>query len=157
MKKEVAVMTDLSELEKRIRVIEDIEAIKKLKAKYFRCVDKKLWEEMEEIWVEDAVADYGMGIELLQGRKAIMEFLKKNLARDSMISVHQGHNPEIEITSDTTARGVWVLNDRLIIQTIATLNGWRYYEDEYVKVNGEWKKKSTKITNILEEWTQTKI
>ncbi len=150
-------MTDLSELEKRIRVIEDIEAIKKLKAKYFRCVDKKLWEEMETVLTEDAVADYGMGIELLQGRKAIMEFLKKNLARDSMISVHQGHNPEIEITSDTTARGVWVLNDRLIIQTIATLNGWRYYEDEYVKVNGEWKKKSTKITNILEEWTQTKI
>ena len=150
-------MTDLSELEKRIRVIEDIEAIKKLKAKYFRCVDKKLWEEMETVLTEDAVADYGMGIELLQGRKAIMEFLKKNLARDSMISVHQGHNPEIEITSDTTARGVWVLNDRLIIQTIATLNGWRYYEDEYVKLNGEWKKKSTKITNILEEWTQTKI
>ena len=150
-------MADLSDLEKRIRVMEDIEAIKKLKAKYFRCVDKKLWEEMETVLTEDAVADYGMGIELLQGRKAIMEFLKKNLAPDSMISVHQGHNPEIEITSDTTARGVWVLNDRLIIQTIATLNGWRYYEDEYVKVNGEWKKKSTKITNILEEWTQTKI
>jgi len=149
-------MTDLSELEKRIRVIEDIEAIKKLKAKYFRCVDKKLWEEMETVLTEDAVADYGMGIELLQGRKAIVEFLKKNLDRDSMISVHQGHNPEIEITSDTTARGVWVLNDRLIIQTIATLNGWRYYEDEYIKVNGEWKKKSTKITNMLEEWTQTK-
>jgi len=149
-------MADLSELEKRIRVMEDIEAIKNLKAKYFRCVDKKLWEEMETVLTEDAVADYGMGIELLQGRKAIIEFLKKNLGRDSMISVHQGHNPEIEITSDTTARGVWVLNDRLIIQTIATLNGWRYYEDEYVKVNGEWKKKSTKITNILEEWTQTK-
>ena len=150
-------MADLSDLEKRIRVMEDIEAIKKLKAKYFRCVDKKLWEEMEVVLTEDAVADYGMGIELLQGRKAIIEFLKKNLDRDSMISVHQGHNPEIEITSDTTAKGVWVLNDRLIIQTIATLNGWRYYEDEYVKVNGEWKKKSTKITNILEEWTQTKI
>jgi len=150
-------MADLSDLEKRIMVMEDIEAIKKLKAKYFRCVDKKLWEEMETVLTEDAVADYGMGIELLQGRKEIIEFLKKNLGRDSMISVHQGHNPEIEITSDTTARGVWVLNDRLIIQTIATLNGWRYYEDEYVKVNGEWKKKSTKIANILEEWTQTKV
>ena len=149
-------MADLSELEKRIGVMEDIEAIKNLKAKYFRCVDKKLWEEMETVLIEDAVADYGMGIELLQGRKAIIEFLKKNLGRDSMISVHQGHNPEIEITSDTTATGVWVLNDRLIIQTIATSSGWRYYEDEYVKVNGEWKKKSTKIINILEEWTQTK-
>jgi bile-acid 7alpha-dehydratase len=78
-------MADLSDLEKRIRVMEDIEAIKKLKAKYFRCVDKKLWEEMEAVLTEDAVADYGMGIELLQGRKAIIEFLKKNLDRDSMI------------------------------------------------------------------------
>ena len=149
-------MAEPAELEKRIRVLEDIEAIKKLKAKYFRCVDKKLWDEMEEVWVEDAVADYGMGIELLQGRKAIMDFLKKNLGLDSMISAHQGHNPEIEITSDTTARGVWLLNDRLIIQTIATMNAWGYYEDEYVKVSGEWKKKGTKITRILEEWTQTK-
>ena len=149
-------MADLSDLEKRIRVMEDIEAIKRLKAKYFRCVDKKLWEEMETVLTEDAVADYGMGIELLQGRKAIVEFLKKNLGRDSMISAHQGHNPEIDITSDTTAKGVWVLNDRLIIQTIATSSAWRYYEDEYIKANGEWKKKSTKITNILEEWTQTK-
>ena len=149
-------MADLSELEKRIRVMEDIEAIKKLKAKYFRCVDKKLWDENEHVRVDYAVADYGMGIELLQGRKAIVEFLKKNLGRDSMISAHQGHNPEIDITSDTTAKGVWVLNDRLIIQTIATSSAWRYYEDEYIKANGEWKKKSTKITNILEEWTQTK-
>jgi hypothetical protein len=73
-----------------------------------------------------------------------------------MISAHQGHNPEIEITSDTTARGVWLLNDRLIVQTIATMNAWGYYEDEYVKVSGEWKKKGTKLTRILEEWTQTK-
>jgi len=149
-------MAELTDLEKRIRVMEDIEAIKKLKAKYFRCVDKKLWDEMEGCFAEDAVADYGMGIELLQGRKAIIQFLKGNLGRESMITAHQGHNPEIEITSDTTAKGVWLLNDRLIVQTIATLNGWGYYEDEYVKVNGEWKKKSTKITRILEEWTQTK-
>jgi hypothetical protein len=53
-------MAEPAEMEKRIRVLEEIEAIKKLKAKYFRCVDKKLWDEMEELWVEDAVADYGM-------------------------------------------------------------------------------------------------
>ena len=39
---------------------------------------------------------------------------------------------------------------------MATMNAWGYYEDEYVKVSGEWKKKGTKITRILEEWTQTK-
>jgi hypothetical protein len=149
-------MADSADLDKRIRVLEDIEAIKKLKAKYFRYIDKKLWDDMEGLWTEDATADYGMGIDLLQGRGAIVKFLKKNLGLDSMISVHQGHNPEIQITSDTTARGIWVLNDRLIIQTISTLSGWGYYDDEYTKENGEWKIKSTKITRILEEWMQTK-
>jgi hypothetical protein len=149
-------MADSADLDKRIRVLEDIEAIKQLKAKYFRYIDKKLWDDMEELWTEDATADYGMGIDLLEGREAIVKFLKKNLGLDSMISVHQGHNPEIQITSDTTARGIWVLNDRLIVQTISTLNGWGYYDDEYMKENGEWKIKSTKITRILEEWTQIK-
>jgi len=148
-------MAELTDLETRIRVLEDIEAIKKLKAKYFRCLDKKLWNEIEDCFVEDAAADYGPDIKL-QGRKAIINFLKNTLGQGSFISAHQGHNPEIEITSDTTARGIWVLNDHLIIKTIATLNGWGYYDDEYVKENGEWKKKSTKITRILEEWLTTK-
>jgi len=35
-------VADLAELEAKIRVLQDIEAIKKLKARYWRCIDKKL-------------------------------------------------------------------------------------------------------------------
>jgi len=148
-------MAKLADLETQIRVLGDIEAIKKLKAKYWRCIDKKLWDELEDCFVEDAVADYGKNLNF-QGRKAIIQFLKDNLGSDSVITVHQGHNPEIEITSDTTARGIWALHDYLVFQPKITINGWGYYEDEYVKQNGEWKKKSIKETRLREEWTRIK-
>ncbi|TEU03329.1 MAG: nuclear transport factor 2 family protein [Dehalococcoidia bacterium] len=148
-------MAELADLETQIRVLGDIEAIKKLKAKYWRCIDKKLWDELEDCFVEDAVADYGKNLNF-QGRKAIIQFLKDNLGSDSVITVHQGHNPEIEITSDTTSRGIWALHDYLVFQPNITINGWGHYEDEYVKQNGEWKKKSIKETRLREEWTRVK-
>jgi len=148
-------MAELADMEKRIGVLEDIEAIKKLKAKYWRCIDKKLWGELEECFVEDAVADYGKNLNF-QGRKAIIRFLKDNLGSDSVITIHQGHNPEIEITGDNTARGIWALHDYLVFQPNVTINGWGHYQDEYVKENGEWKKKSIKETRLREERTKAK-
>ena len=145
----------LAELESRIKVLEDIEAIKKLKAKYWRCCDKKLWKELEECFTEDATADYFPNMHF-EGREAIIQFLKDNLGPDHMITAHGGHNAEIEITSDTTARGIWALNDLVIIQPGTRMRGYGHYEDEYVKENGQWKKKSSKQTRILEEWMMDK-
>ncbi len=148
-------MADLAELEARIRVLEDIEAIKKLKARYWRCVDRSLWTEMEDVFAEDATADYGPNMQF-QGRKAIIQFLKDSTGQESMITAHGGHNAEIEITGETTARGVWALNDLVVIQPNTRMMGWGYYDDEYVKENGRWRKKSTRISRILEEWDMTK-
>ena len=148
-------MAEPNDIGKRIRVLEDIESIRKLKAKYFRCVDNNLWDEMEEVFTEDAFADYGPDIKL-EGRKAIIEFLTKTVGRESFTTAHQGHNAEIEITSDTTAKAKWALQDRLIIKGVSTLTGWGYYDEEYVKRDGQWKIKNTRISRLLEEWTQTK-
>lgn len=80
-------MAELAELEKRIRVLEDIEAIKNLKGKYLRCLDLNLWNEMEECFVEDSVADYGENMHF-EGRNAILEFLKGSLGQDIFITSH---------------------------------------------------------------------
>ncbi len=148
-------MADQTELEARIRVLEDIEAIRKLKARYWRCVDKKLWKEMEEVFAEDATADYGPGMQF-RGREAIIQFLKASTGQESMITAHGGHNAEIEITGETTARATWALNDLVVIRPNTRMMGWGHYEDEYVKENGQWRKKSTRITRILEEWNMSK-
>jgi hypothetical protein len=148
-------MADISELEEQVRVLSDIEAIRRLKAKYFRCVDQNSWDEMEEVFTEDATADYGPDIKL-EGRKAVIDFLKKTVGRDTFTTAHHGHNAEIDITGEDTARAKWALQDRLIIQGVSTLTGWGYYDEEYVKEGGRWRIKSTAISRLLEEWTQTK-
>jgi bile-acid 7alpha-dehydratase len=149
-------MADLAELEARMKRFEDIEAIKRLKYKYFRTLDSKLWDELAECFTEDATTTYSGGEYSFQGRDAIMKFLKKGLG-PTMISMHHGHHPEIEITSDTTAKGVWALKDYLIItQANMGLRGAAFYHDEYVKVNGEWKIKSTGYDRTFEEmWNRS--
>ena len=142
-------MTELQDLEARIRVLEDIEAIKRLKYKYFRCIDKGLWDEIGDCFAEDGVADYIPGMPL-EGRAAIAKFFTDSIAPAYSMCVHQGHNPEIEVTSDTTATGHWELDNFMV--TAKTNTGlWigAFYEDEYVKEKGEWKINKTKVDFIF--------
>ena len=42
-----------TDLEKRIRRLEDREAIKELKARYWYCIERKLWNELPDLFTED--------------------------------------------------------------------------------------------------------
>ncbi len=142
-------MTELRDLEARIRVLEDTEAIKRLKYKYFRCIDKGLWDEIGDCFAEAAVADYIPGLPL-EGRAVIATFFKETIAPAYTMRVHQGHNPEIELTSDATATGHWELDNFMV--TAKTNTGlWigAFYQDEYVKEKGEWKIQRTKVDFIF--------
>jgi hypothetical protein len=147
-------MNPLGDVDARLTKLEDLEAIKKLKAKYWRCVDRKLWDELAECFTEDAIADYGPDIKL-KGQ-AIVRFLKDSLGADSVVTSHIGHRPEIDLTGESTATGMWWLNDYIIMQPNTKRRGYAFYEDEYSKKDGKWKIKSTKVTNRLEEWDMTK-
>ena len=133
---------NLSDIERRIRVLEDIEAISKLKSKYWRCVDRKLWDEIVKCFTEDMVLS--VFSKLIEGRDACVQFLKDTLAQT--VSVHQGHQAEIEIINESMARATWVLND-LILDMPPGVNftGFGYYEDEYVKEDGNWKIRRSKL------------
>ena len=56
----------------------DLEAIKRLKYKYMRCIDRKLWDELADVFVPDATAAYSSGKYAFTGREAILDFLKKS-------------------------------------------------------------------------------
>ena len=143
---------DLKELEARIRVLEDIEAIKRLKHKYFRCLDAKLWDELADCFVENATTSYTDGKYSFRGVEAIISFLKKSLGADTVVSMHQGHQPEIDITSETTAKGIWTSEAGLIItdRNVSTREV-NFYYDEYVKIGGQWKIKHTGYRRLFEE------
>jgi bile-acid 7alpha-dehydratase len=132
--------------------LQEIEAIKRLKYKYFRCLDTKRWDEMKECFTEDANAAYSSGKYSFQGRDQIVQFLVDAMNRPTVLSAHHGHHPEIELTSPTTAVGVWALADVFIdLQAAITVRGAAYYRDDYVKVNGQWKIKTTGYERTFEE------
>ena len=132
--------------------LHDIEVIKRLKYKYLRCLDTKAWGELAECFVEDATSAYDAGKYTFEGRDQIIGFLEKALGRPTMITLHQVHHPEIELTGDTTATGRWYLEDMVIdTEHGTTLRGASFYRDEYVKVGGEWKLKSTGYDRTFEE------
>ena len=128
---------DIKEMEKRLRVLEDIEAIKRLKALYAEiCDDRYDPERMKRLFTEDALWDGGDVWGVYRGREAIMGFFAD--AGKSITGVHFFVQPTIKITSDTTAEGSWYLlqqgtkGDDLGFWLSAV-----EYE-KYVKINGEW-------------------
>ena len=132
--------------------LHEIEAIKRLKYRYCRCLDEKRWEELGQCLAEDATSSYSDGTYSFTGRAAIMAFLRDALGPASRVSSHRVHQPEIDLTSPTTATGIWALDD-VVIETGAnlTIRGAAFYHDEYVKVDGEWKIKATGYARLYEE------
>jgi bile-acid 7alpha-dehydratase len=136
----------------------EIEAIKQLKARYQRAVDTKDWALMAEVLAPDAKSIYSDGKYTYEGREAILEFLRSGLDRPDVVSMHHAHTPEIEVTSETTARGTWYLED-FVLSALPSdgapdgtvLHGTGIYHDEYVKRNGEWKIALTGYERIFED------
>jgi len=132
--------------------LQEIEAIKRLKYRYVRALDLKLWDELGACLTEDCRSAYGDGHFSFDGRAAILAFLKDALGPKTRITSHRVHQPEIDLTSPTTATGVWALED-IVIETEAklTIRGAAFYYDEYVKLGGEWKIAKTGYNRIYEE------
>ncbi|MBE0556332.1 MAG: nuclear transport factor 2 family protein, partial [Proteobacteria bacterium] len=143
-------MTENNDLAARIQALEDLESIRKMKHKYFRCIDRALWDELvDDCFTREAVADFGeYGI--VQGREKLREFYRDKVGSAYKLCVHQGHNPEIDLTSETTATGIWQLENFMV--TVKPEKGYwiaAFYEEEYARENGKWKISKTKIPLIF--------
>jgi hypothetical protein len=131
----------------RLAQISEIEEIKKLNARYFRLMDEKRWDEWAEVFSEDFVGIYqGQHPELrFDGRDAIVSENRRILA--SAKTIHHGHMPEIELTSETSATGIWAMFDYVELPEF-TLKGYGHYHEEYVKRGGRWEIKSIRLTRL---------
>jgi bile-acid 7alpha-dehydratase len=130
----------------------EIEAIKRLKYLYARCLDQKLWDEIGGCFTADAVAAYSGGGYTFEGREAIVDFLRRSMGAESFHSSHKMHNPEIDLTGPDTASGIWALDDVVIDQQWdITIRGASFYEDDYVKRDGRWMMQRTSYKRVFEE------
>ena len=127
--------------------MDDLDAIRQVKARYFRMMDTKNWAAMREVFADDVAMDTtGAGGRVVHGADEFMAGLQKVLA--GAVTVHHGHMPEIELTSPTTARGIWALHDIVIWPDGTRLDGYGHYEETYGKIDGEWKITSSILTRL---------
>jgi hypothetical protein len=130
----------------------EIEAIKQLKARYCRYLDTKDWKAWREILTDDFVGDLSeAGGKVIEGADAFVAFTRQNIGKPAQPTVHQIHAPEIELTSATTARGVWALNDVVRLAPGLNLNGYGHYHETYENADGRWRIKTLKLTRLRED------
>ena len=125
----------------------EIEAIKQLKARYFRLMDQKRWDEFAELFTADCEQEWRASPESApqahRGRDAVVAFIRASL--EGLESTHHGHDPEISITGATTASGIWALFDHCTRDGEVVFHGAGWYEDDYVKEGGAWKIRRTRL------------
>ena len=137
-------------VETAVQQLLDIEQLKQLKARYFRLVDTKRWDEWGMVFATDAVLELPEGDLVFHGRDAIVANVRSFM--QDVRSVHHGHMPEIEITGDDSARGVWAMFDYVEWPEVDGrrngLHGYGHYVEEYVREEGEWRIARTRLERL---------
>ena len=130
----------------------DVEAIKQLTARYFRTMDEKDWDAMRRVFADDVVMDTSSsGGGVITGADEFLTFLQGAIG--DVVTVHHGHMPEIELTSPTTATGIWAMEDMLRWPDGSELHGFGHYHETYEKVDGCWRIASSTLTRLRMDFT----
>ena len=132
------------------------EEIKQLKARNFRCMDTKDWAGFEQVFAADAVMDMSNEMRdrttrggITRGAAQIAAMVRTVVG--PVVTVHHGHMPEIEITSPTTARGVWAMEDKLRWpegSPVRTMHGYGHYHETYERTEQGWRIKTITLTRL---------
>lgn len=131
----------------------EIEEIRQLKARYFRCVDTKDWSGLAVLFTPDATMFFPESQDAPVSAADGIAFIVGAL--ECGVSVHHGHMDEIELTSPTSARGIWAMVDRLFWDDgaagtlgLAGLCGYGHYHEEYRKPAGRWLIHSFRLSRL---------
>jgi hypothetical protein len=131
------------------------EQIRQVKWKNLRCLDTKRWDEMATTYHPDCTTSWLDGRLVLEGRDAIMAFLRKTpFARtvDPWVTVHAAECIEIDFVTSEHARSVsrlynpmWSPDADLSLRLLA------FYHDEFRLLDGKWLISHTGHEYILDE------
>jgi hypothetical protein len=139
--------------------------IKQLKARYFRGVDTCDGDLVRGILAEDCVLDYmgcctdpTSGKDYIPAMNVVMRgrtsWRSDGMSSLGIVSVHQGHNVEVEFIDDATAKVIWSMTDRLWFPPgweYSLMTGHGHYHETYQRIGAAWQLKTTRITRIRVE------
>jgi ketosteroid isomerase-like protein len=136
------------DLEKRVQALEDAEEIKKLHQKYIDLMDNLRYEEVLDLFTEDASVEIrNLGVK--KGRKELRDIYINVLAKKRGTERFDGHmavSPDIAVDGDT-AKGTWLIYMLFSKPTIQWVQGKN--NCEYKKIRGEWKISKLIFTRTL--------
>ena len=131
-----------------------IEEIRRVFSARLRALDEKRWDVYPTLHTHDVISQTWGGLPAdkqpksdgrsnrVVGPEALTAALRRMLGGPTHVTtVHHGHSPEIVLTSDTTATGVWPMEDRLWWagpRGEEYLHGFGHYHEEYRLVDGRW-------------------
>jgi SnoaL-like domain len=141
------------------------EAIRNLKARYFRDLDTKDWRDLPHIFTPDALFDLrwvnsvrdpisgiwtpppGGDAQIFRGREIIVAMIRT--AIENLRTVHRAYVPEIEVLTPSTARGIWPMEDVLRHASgELLLNGFGHYHETYEASAAGWQVKTSRLTRL---------
>lgn len=142
-------------------MLEDIEAIKQLKARYCRFLDTKDIDSWRALFAPDVVVHLDMAVSTggadpqtappLNGFDEFFPVVWGGV--EYAATVHHCHTPEIELTSGTTATAIWAMEDMLFFDNGGQLHGAGHYNETYEKRDGTWVITSLHLTRTLQKFT----
>jgi SnoaL-like domain len=128
--------------------MKDVLAIQNLKARYFRLMDTKEWSEYRKLFADDMQF---VATPTMPAMSSADEFVA-NVANllSNATTVHQGHMPEITLTGNRTATGVWAMFDHVENASDGrSFEGSGHYHERYEKGDdGRWRIKELRLTRL---------
>lgn len=128
--------------------VDDRAAIEELVARYAVRCDTKRYDEVGELFAEDAVWDETIvGLPLCEGRPAIHEFFSSMAQADLEWMIHVcGSHQFNEAGGERASATLHLHCEGLFNGNHVRILG--YYADEYVKAGGEWVFQNRKLVEI---------
>jgi hypothetical protein len=127
----------------------EIEQIKQLKARYFRFLDARDWDAFAQLFTPDCRhLDYDGPGSVIDRHDVYVAMLQRVLVPGR--SVHQGHMPEITLTSPTEAEGIWAMFDYVDCERADAERfiGYGHYHETYRKGPQGWQISSKRLVRI---------
>ena len=136
-----------------------LEEIRQVKYRCLRSIDLKLWDEIGDVFTDDADLDYGTvayGKPLqIAGRAGIVAFFRTKLGPDALTS-HSAGQPEITVDGNGAggdrATGIWQVRDTVLATRHRMLiTGASFHYDRYQRgPDSRWRLAGTRCVRNYE-------
>jgi SnoaL-like domain len=133
-----------------------LEQIRLAKARYCRFIDQKQWDNFRGLFMPQVLLRFhGVDGSLLYEYTDLSGFIEQTGALlKSAQTIHQVHNPEIELISATKAHAIWSMEDRIIFPegvtgSFRSMHGNGHYEETLEKVHDKWLTSTLTLTRTI--------